>query len=205
MDLSLRLRKYLVMGSQDCSRNPEEILREAIAGGITAFQFREKGPHSLQGEEKIELGLKLRALCQKHDVLFIVNDDVELIHALQADGIHVGQDDQSVNDLRPKYPDLIIGLSVSNDEEVEKSPVELVDYLGAGPVFPTTTKHDASPVVGTSWLESLRSSHPHLPLVGIGGITVENARFVINAGADGVAVVSAITKAANVKEAVENL
>ena len=100
-----------------------------MQAGITAFQFREKGPGSLKGREKVRLGRKLRALCAEYHVPFFVNDDVDLIGELDADGIHVGQDDVSVSDLRIDYPGLLIGLSVSNNTEVENSPIHLVDYI----------------------------------------------------------------------------
>ena len=205
MELPQQLRKYLIMGTENCSRNAVDILREAIQGGITAFQYREKGDHSLRGYENLELGMKLRKICSKNDVLFIVNDDRDLVVPLEADGIHVGQSDRKVDQLRAEFPDKIIGLSVSEEEELMKQSLEEVDYLGAGPVFPTATKRDANPVTGTKWIRSIKVSYPDLPLVGIGGITEENAHQVIEAGADGVAVVSAVTQAANVEQAVRNL
>ncbi|GGF19848.1 thiamine-phosphate synthase 1 [Halobacillus andaensis] len=205
MDLSKKLRKYLIMGSQNCPRDPIEILKEAIYGGITAFQYREKGPGSLEGEAKLELGKKFRELCRKYNVLFIVNDDSALVEPLDADGIHVGQDDVDVEELRTLFPEKLIGLSISNEEELLGSSIEAVDYLGAGPVFDTSTKVDAKEAVGVGWIERVKRLHPEVPLVGIGGITVENASEVIEAGADGVSVISAITDAEDVPKAVEKL
>ncbi|WP_163527699.1 thiamine phosphate synthase [Halobacillus ihumii] len=205
MNLRKRLRKYLIMGSQNCQRDPVKVLEEAIAGGITAFQFREKGPGSLKGEKKLALGLKLRQLCRKHDVLFIVNDDSVLVEPLEADGIHVGQDDVSVEKLRSAFPNKIIGLSVSNEVELRKSSVGVVDYLGAGPVFGTSTKVDAKAPVGVEWIERVRWMYPDIPLVGIGGITVQNTGSVLEAGADGICVISAVTYAEDVREVVSRL
>lgn len=193
------------MGSQNCDRNPEEILREAIAAGITAFQFREKGTGSLRGDEKISLGKKLRAICRESGIPFIINDDVDLVDVFEVDGIHVGQDDTDVKILREKYPELFIGLSVSNENELNNSPIDLVDYVGAGPVFATSSKEDAKKPVGVEWIQFLRQEHPELPIVGIGGINETNAHEVIEAGADGVAVISAITKSKNIAETVRNL
>ncbi|WP_217424744.1 thiamine phosphate synthase [Halobacillus sp. Marseille-Q1614] len=193
------------MGSQNCERAPEEILQEAIDGGITAFQYREKGPGSLTGPEKLELGQRLRQLCRARDVLFIVNDDSELVETLEADGIHVGQDDQKVQELRTLFPDKIIGLSISNEEELQKSFVDMVDYTGVGPIFKTTTKVDAKEAVGVEWIQRVKRLYPEVPLVGIGGITVNNAKDVIKAGADGVSVITAITDAADVKKAVSQI
>ena len=205
----INLRRYFIMGSQDCPKNqsPESILQAAIRGGITAFQFREKGVHALSGVKKIALGKELRQLCKKNHIPFIVNDDVELVHELQADGIHVGQDDPSVSNLRKKFPHLIIGLSISNFSELEKSKhvLPLINYIGAGTIYPTTSKSDAKQAVGLQWIRDLRNRHPQMPIVGIGGIQVNNAKDVINAGADGIAVISAITKASNIHAIVKQL
>lgn len=194
------LRKYFIMGSQDCVRPPSDILQEAIDGGITAFQFREKGPLALKGEAKRALGRSLRAICQEHNVPFFINDDIELIEPLQVDGIHVGQDDTPVNEVRKKYPHLHIGLSISNREELVSSPLDLIDYIGAGPVFPTSSKSDAKQTVGLAWITYLNDLHPDIPIVGIGGIDTQKAADVIDAGADGVAVISAITKSTHIKQ-----
>lgn len=199
------LRKYFIMGSQDCDRDPEIILQEAIDAGITAFQFREKGKGSLNGEAKIDLGKKLRALCRNHNIPFFINDDVELATTLDVDGIHVGQDDEKIVNLRSEFPNLLIGLSVSNEAELKRSPIHLVDYVGAGPIFGTTSKDDAKAAVGTEWIKFLRNKHRYLPIVGIGGINTSNAQQVIEAGADGVAVISAITKSENIYTTVSSL
>lgn len=199
------LRKYFIMGSQNCERDPEVILQKAISAGITIFQFREKGIGSLSGEEKISLGKRLREICRENRIPFIINDDVELVEILDVDGIHVGQGDTSVEVLREKFPDLYIGLSVSNVEELRNSPIDLVDYVGAGPVFATSSKEDAKQPVGVEWIRYLRKKHPELPIVGIGGINESNAKQVIEAGADGVAVISAITKSKDIEKTVHNL
>lgn len=201
------LRKYFIMGSQDCpkDRTPEATLREAIQGGITIYQFREKGRGSLQGEEKIALGKALRAICKEANIPFIINNDIELMDVLQADGIHVGQSDEPVKKIREKYPHKWIGLSISNMEQYEKSSLAYIDYIGAGPVFSTTSKSDALQPVGIEWIQTLRKLTPHIPIVGIGGISPDNALHVLHAGADGVSVISAITKAENIQKAVRSL
>ncbi|WP_067726566.1 thiamine phosphate synthase [Oceanobacillus damuensis] len=199
------LRKYFIMGSQNCKRDPLIILERAAKAGITAFQFREKGEGSLTGKAKLVLGKQLRDICREHNIPFIVNDDIELVNPLEADGIHLGQDDRSVDELRRMYPNKIIGLSVSNRNEVANSPIELVDYIGAGPVFSTNTKSDAKSAVGLEWITALRQHFPELPIVGIGGIQPDNAANVLEAGADGVSVISAITDAPDIEQAVVSL
>ncbi|MFD1363619.1 thiamine phosphate synthase [Lentibacillus salinarum] len=201
----MNLRKYFIMGSQNCNYTPEDVLEKAAQAGITAFQFREKGEGSLTGQDKLALGRRLRDICTRYNVLFFVNDDIDLVERLGADGIHVGQDDMRLKEVRKMFPDKIIGLSVSSQTEVENSSIELADYLGAGSVFATSSKDDAEQAVGTKWIKTLKRQFPDMPIVGIGGITEKNAASVINAGADGVAVISAITKADNVEVTVQNL
>lgn len=193
------------MGSQNCQRDPLKILQEAIKGGITAFQYREKGKGSLTGKAKIELGLQLRQLCLEHNIPFFINDDIDLIEAFNVDGIHVGQDDSSVCKIREKYPCLLIGLSISNEFELKNSPIHLIDYIGAGPIFNTSTKNDAKQAVSTKWIKMLKQKHPKIPVIAIGGINEENAPIVLQAGADGVAVISAITHSTNIQDTVKRL
>lgn len=203
--LRQQLRKYFIMGSQNCHQDPAVILKEAIGGGITAFQFREKGAGSLTGEAKVQLGKQLREICRKNGVLFFINDDVDLAEPLDVDGIHVGQDDMPVEKIREQFPDKIIGLSVSNDDEVRSSPIELVDYLGAGPVFATSSKQDAKQPVGVEWIQTLKDRYPLLPVVGIGGINTSNAHSVIEAGANGVSFISAVTETDDIAKALKKL
>lgn len=205
MDLRKKLRKYFIMGSQNCKRDPVKILQEAASAGITAFQYREKGAGSLEGDEKLELGLRLREVCSRHDILFFVNDDVELVEPLAADGIHVGQGDLSAEVIRELLPDKIIGLSISNIEELDQSPIPFINYIGAGPIFNTSTKEDAQSPVGIEWIKTLKRKVPQLPIVGIGGITTENAASVIAAGADGVSFISAVTESEHIIKSVTKL
>src|SRR5699024_381985 len=116
--------KYFIMGSQNCSRQPAEILLEAIEAVITVFQYREKGPNSLKFNEKIKLSKKLRQICLDYDIPFIINDNSELIDLLNVDGIHVGQNDISTDQLRKKHPNLLIGLSIGNEIELKQSNLE---------------------------------------------------------------------------------
>jgi len=204
-DLNRILRKYFIMGSPNCRRDPLQILQEAIDGGITAFQYREKGKNALSGGNKLALGLKLRQCCKEQGIPFFINDDIDLADKLEVDGIHVGQDDQSVEEIRSKYPTIMIGLSVSNDLELQESPIELVDYLGAGPIFPTLTKDDVKPVVGLEWIRKIKERYNEKPVVGIGGINSKNASEVIQSGAHGVAVITAITHSKDIIKTVREL
>ncbi|SDX40093.1 thiamine phosphate synthase [Salimicrobium album] len=184
------LHTYFIMGSQNCKKDPVETLRRAIRGGITAFQFREKGEGSLMGAEKVKLGHRLREVCHEHEIPFFVNDDIELAREWKADGVHIGQEDTEIEKVRDRFPALIIGLSVSTPEELEQSRYELADYLGVGPVFKTSSKQDAKDVIGIEGLRTIQNK-AGLPVVAIGGIHEGNVQKVRETGA-GVSVISAI-------------
>ncbi|MCH6266771.1 thiamine phosphate synthase [Neobacillus citreus] len=196
INLREALKVYFIMGTANCRKDPVEVLKEAIAGGITFFQFREKGEGALIGEEKYALAKKLQSLCKEHRIPFIVNDDLELAIALDADGVHIGQEDEPAETVRNQIGDnKILGVSVHTPEEAEAALSAGADYFGIGPVYPTKTKADAKPSRGTALIEELRSQGIAVPIVGIGGITSENAATVVEAGADGVSVITAISLA----------
>ncbi|PFG06250.1 thiamine phosphate synthase [Bacillus sp. es.034] len=188
------LKLYFVMGTQNCDRSPARVLEEALSGGVTMFQFREKGVRCLKGKPMVELALELQHLCQKYSVPFIINDDVDLALSLNADGVHIGQEDESVGTVRKKLGDKILGISAHNVREAKLALDAGADYLGVGPMFQTTTKNDCRPVQGPRVIESMREAGIRLPIVGIGGIHYDNVHKVIEAGSDGVAVISAISK-----------
>ncbi|WP_420850486.1 thiamine phosphate synthase [Paenibacillus tepidiphilus] len=197
------LQLYFIMGSVNCPRlSPADTLREAIAGGITLFQFREKGSGALQGSAALELGRQLQAICREHAIPFIVNDDIGMAAALEADGVHVGQEDEPASAIRERLGSgAIIGVSAHNLEEARQAIVGGADYLGVGPIYPTASKDDARAVQGTLVLTELRRSGLDIPLVGIGGITAGTALPVMEAGADGISVISAIAGAEDIRRA----
>lgn len=194
MNVKEHLQLYFIMGSNNCVLDPVKTLEQAILGGITFFQFREKGKNALQGEAKLQLARKLKELCSKHHIPFIVNDDLDLAILLEADGIHIGQDDLPIELVREKIGNKIVGLSCHNVEEATEAIRMGADYIGVGPMFETMTKLDAEAVAGPTAIADMRSANLHLPIVGIGGITKENASSVMQAGADGIAVISSISK-----------
>lgn len=194
------LQVYFIMGSNNCPKNPNEVLQEAIDGGITIFQFREKGKGALIGKDKVELAKSLQAICKKSNIPFIVNDDVELAIQIDADGIHIGQDDEALEKVRQKMGDKIIGVSAHSLNEAEIAIKNGADYLGIGPIYTTKTKEDAKVARGTEYIRKFREYGLSAPIVGIGGINPGNANSVINAGADGVSVITAISIAKNPKE-----
>lgn len=193
--ISELLQVYFIMGSNNCRKDPLQVLKEALDGGVTLFQFREKGEGALTGEERVHFAKQLQSLCKEYKVPFIVNDDVELAIALDADGVHVGQDDEGITTVREKMGDKIVGVSAHTIEEARFAITNGADYLGVGPIFPTSTKEDAKAVQGTNGLHRFREAGIKIPIVGIGGITIENAASVVEAGADGVSIISAISLA----------
>lgn len=199
------LRTYLVLGSVNCREEPLRVLEEALAGGVTLVQFREKGLGALSGEPLRALAVQLQAACRRRGVPFLVNDDVELALAIGADGVHVGQGDEAAARVRARIGDRILGVSAHTFAEAEAAVRHGADYLGIGPIYPTASKADAKSPQGPEILRELRARGIALPLVGIGGITAETASDVVRAGADGVAVISAVTMAPDVRESATRL
>jgi thiamine-phosphate pyrophosphorylase len=182
-------------------RNPAEVTRQAIRGGATTIQLRDK-----EGEVKEFLGtaIELRDICAESNVLFIVNDSLEVALASGADGLHVGQDDLPVGIARRLLPiDKILGCSARNPDEARKARDEGADYLGVGAMYPTTSKEGAA-VTGPEILKDIRRALD-LPLVAIGGINATNLKAVMKAGADAAAVISAVMGADDVEKATRQL
>ncbi len=187
------LALYLVT-DRDLSkgRDLEHIVARAVEGGVTMVQLREK---NCPTGEFVELARRLKSLLDGSGVALIINDRVDVALAANADGVHIGQSDMSYEDARRLLgPDKIIGLSVETLEEVEQSNSLDVDYIGISPVYSTPTKTDTARPFGLDGLrEAVRlSGHP---AVAIGGMNRDTAAEVIRAGADGIAVVSAIMSA----------
>ncbi|HBF74637.1 MAG TPA: thiamine phosphate synthase [Lactobacillus sp.] len=191
------LKAYFVCGSQDVPEGQfETIVERAIKAGITAFQFRDKGNAStLSPIDRAAMAMKLRGRCAEAGIPFIVDDNVELAKQVNADGIHVGQSDEKIQQVVTEVGDqMIVGLSCSNAEEVEAAnAIDGIDYYGSGPIHPTGSKADADPVIGFDGLKQLVSLTDR-PIVAIGGITVADLSNVIKAGASGSAVISMIAQ-----------
>ncbi|MEF8973947.1 MAG: thiamine phosphate synthase [Haloarcula sp.] len=202
---------YLVtQASLSAGRTTDEIVADAIDGGVGVVQLREKGRTA---RERYELGRELRELTREAGVTFLVNDRVDLAQALDADGVHLGDDDLPVSVARALLgDDALVGRSVSTVEDAEAAEAAGADYLGVGAVFPTGSKADIDDeqyAVGTDRVAAIAAA-VDIPFVGIGGITAENAAEVVEAGADGVAVITEITQAddpaaatADLRDAVE--
>lgn len=198
------LKLYFICGTQDIESKTSiiDVVTEALESGITMFQFREKGASALTGNEKEDLARELLTLCHEYAVPFIVNDDVALAQKIGADGIHVGQDDMEVKVFAEQFKEKIIGLSISNLDEYERSNLAHVDYIGVGPMYATTSKDDANLPVGPEMITKLRKYVKDFPIVAIGGIQIGNTREIMRAGADGVSVISAIAKSESISNTV---
>ncbi|WP_336824041.1 thiamine phosphate synthase [Sporosarcina sp. USHLN248] len=196
---------YFIMGSINAT-DPLSVLEDALKGGITCFQFREKGPNALAGTEKKAFAQSCQRLCKQYGVPFIVNDDVDLSIEIGADGVHVGQDDTDAAFVREKIgADKIVGVSVHSVDEAKAAIAAGANYVGIGPVYETVSKDDAKPVAGTVLIEKVSTLFPELPIVGIGGITATNAEPVFKAGAHGISIISSIASAENPEIAAKQL
>ena len=161
----------------------------AVSGGADTIQFRQKTGST---REMIETAKWMKRICAGAGATFIVNDRIDVAIAAEADGVHLGQDDFPVPLARKLLgKDKIIGGSACTLEEAQKCLNEGVDYIGFGPVFPTTSKEDAGPVSGIEVLKNITRMSP-VPVIAIGGITTDNTPEVMRAGAYGIAVISAV-------------
>ena len=173
----------------------------AVESGASLFQYRNK---TASMKDAYVEASALRHAAAKAGVLFIVNDRCDLALALDADGVHLGQGDLPF-DLARKVmgPDKLIGISTHNPDQVREATIGKPDYLGFGPIFTPGSKQDHDPVVGLEGLRAMRSL-TSLPIFAIGGIQIDQVREVMRAGADGVAVISAILKAPDISHAVKS-
>ncbi len=198
-DLSL----YLVTDRPlSLGRNMEWIVEEAVKGGVTMVQLREK---DCSTREFIELAVRLKQKLASYQVPLIINDRVDVALAADADGLHIGQSDMPYRTARRLLgPNKIIGLSVENMEQVHQANELDVDYIGISPVFSTATKTDTASPFGLQGIRQVMQVSKH-PAVAIGGINRENATAIMQAGANGIAVVSAICSANSPYEAASAL
>ncbi len=198
-DLSL----YLVT-DRDLSlgRDIEWIVREAVEGGATMVQLREK---SCSTAQFVELARRLKAALQPYDVALVANDRVDVVLAADLDGVHIGQSDMSYEDARRLLgEERIIGLSVESMEQIEAANLLDVDYIGISPLYATPTKEDTAEPFGLEGCRLATQVSRH-PSVVIGGLNMSTVRGAMEAGADGVAVVSAIVSAESPRRAAEEL
>ena len=189
---------YLVTDRRD--KTDEEflnIIEEAIKGGTTIVQLREK---TASTKEFYELALKVKEITSRYGVPLLINDRIDIALAVDSEGVHIGQDDMPADIAREIIgEEKILGVSASTVEEAKKAEIDSADYIGSGAVFPTATKDDADSVSKEELKEIADSID--IPVVAIGGITIENAHTLKGSGIAGFSVVSAIMSAEDPKEA----
>ena len=191
----------LVTDSALCGpRSIEAVVDAAVRGGVGLVQLREK---TLDSRDFLARARALKALLSGTGVPLLINDRLDIALLSGADGVHVGQRDVSVDDVRRWMPDALVGLSIESVDQFARLPAD-VDYLGVGPIHATPTKADAAPALGLAGLAAVRA-RTGLPLVAIGGIHAGNAAEVLRHGADGLAVVSALCAAADPQAAAAEL
>lgn len=201
-DWATMMRLVVITPGAACARSPVEVVSAALAGGCRAVQLRDK-----EMEDRVfsELALVVRRECVRAGALFFVNDRVDVAASVGADGVHLGVTDLPVEDARRILgPGAVIGYSPETPDEARAAAAAGADYLGVGPVFRTPTKGDAGEPIGPGGV-SLYAGLEVVPVVAVGGIDEENAASVLSAGAVGVAVVSAVSSARDMEEAVRRL
>ncbi len=191
---------YVILDPTVCpERSLSDVLMASLEGGVRIFQYRNK--QASMKDAYIE-ALVLRRIASDQGAVFIVNDRCDLALAVDADGVHLGQGDMPYDLARSVMgSNKIIGLSTHNSHQVEEAERMRPDYIGFGPIFKPGSKQDHDPLVGLDGLRTIRSLTT-LPIFAIGGIVLDRVDEVIRAGADGVAVISAVLSSSDIRQAV---
>lgn len=183
-------------------RELDDVVSAALDGGVTIVQLREKEAES---GEFFETAKKLKALLDASGVPLIINDRIDIALAVEASGVHLGQKDLPYHEARRLMgPDAIIGVSVENVAQAKQAQTRGADYLGAGPVFPTSTKADTGPALGVEGLTDICQAVT-IPVVAIGGISCANVSTLGGCGISGIAVVSAIMESSDPRQVAKEL
>jgi thiamine-phosphate pyrophosphorylase len=199
----MSLLLYLVADPELSGDRPFlQVVASALSGGVCAVQLRDK--HA-SARELLLVGEEMLRIAHSYSASFLINDRPDLALALQADGVHVGPEDLPPGEARRLLPKpRLLGVSAGTLQEALSAQEFGADYLGVGPVFPTTTKRDAGEPLGLATLSQIAAA-VRIPVIGIGGITLDNAASTIEAGCAGVAVVSALMGAADPEKAARAL
>ncbi|MBN2790102.1 MAG: thiamine phosphate synthase [Candidatus Delongbacteria bacterium] len=184
-------------------RSNIEVVKEMIKGGIKIIQYREKEEDRSRKEMLIEC-LKIRELTKEKNVVFIVNDHLDIAILSKADGIHLGQDDLSVQEIKKINGNLIIGVSTHTPEQAQKAIADGADYIGVGPIFKTSTKKNVCDPVGLEYLDYV-VKNTDIPFVAIGGIKEDNIHQVIEKGAKSIALVTEIVGSYDIGDKIKKL
>lgn len=189
---------YFITDSKLTKKNVIDDVKSAIRAGVRIVQYREKNKPK---EEKIQEAIQLKEICK--DIIFLINNDVDVALDVDADGVHLGQDDMSYGEARKLLGDeKIIGLTIHNVEEAVEAEKLGADYVGVSPIFATTTKLDAGKPAGIELIERVKNA-VKIPFVAIGGINFENADQVIAAGCKKLVAISAVIAKDDVEKEVK--
>lgn len=203
MSKSFNFQLYLVVGEKDCKHFPiEQLVELAIQGGVDIVQLREKDKNF---KDFVQTALKVKKITDKYGIPLIINDHVKVAIEVDVAGIHVGQNDIEPSILKnvlKKHQ--IIGYSVEDLDDLSSTELKYVDYIAASPIFDTPTKTDTKKAWGIDGLKQIQSTSS-LPLVAIGGMNASNISDITKAGANCIAVVSAITHSEDPKGAAQTL
>jgi len=178
-----------------------ETVKEAILGGARIVQYREKELHAAEMHKEAK---NVRELTKKNNVLLIINDRVDIAMAVDADGVHIGNEDMPFEEVKRLIPGKIVGVTVHNAKEAEEAEKKGASYIGVSPIFSTATKQDAGKPQGIKLIKDVKRA-VKIPIVAIGGINEENLDEVINAGAENVAMISAIVTKEDIAGAVKRI
>ena len=176
-------------------RDPIEMIAAQIKGGADVIQLREK---NMPEREKLKLGLAIRDLTTQEGIPFIVNDDLDLALILEADGVHLGQDDIPIKYARPLMKDKIIGISTHSLDQAREAIDSGADYIGIGPAFKTETKAKTDPVVGVDLMLKVQELSS-IPVIAIGGIGESNIDILLSKGVKRVAIISDILSSKDIE------
>lgn len=183
-------------------RSNIEIVKEMIAAGVKIIQYREKDKSMKVKYNECSI---IRKMTKEAGVTFIVNDDIDLAMIVEADGVHIGQDDLPIEKVRELVgEEMIIGISTHCPEDAQQAVKDGADYIGVGPVFKTATKKDACDPVGLDYLEYV-AKHIPIPFVAIGGIKLNNISEVVKKGAECIAIITEITTSSNIPERINEI
>lgn len=185
MDLASKLKLYIVLETSMLKLSLKDFLQEVLRAGVSIIQLRDKNSSF---EEKLKIAQIIRLLTYDYNALFIINDSVELAVKSHADGLHLGINDGNIKEIKENYPNLIIGYSCNNLDDVNIAN-QYADYAGIGPYTNTSTKKDIRQILGSKGIYKLNKAL-NIPSVAIGGINSENAKDVLLSNVSGLAVSS---------------
>ena len=175
-------------------------VEKAVKAGCSIIQYREKNKNT---RELINEALKIKKICDKNNAILIINDNVDVALAVNANGVHLGQEDAQYSTARKLLGNKIIGLTIHNLNEAIAAERSGADYVGLSPIFATSTKKDAGKPCGTGMIKKVRKKIS-IPIVAIGGITKQNVADAIKAGADSAAAISAVISSNDVQKEVSD-